>query len=98
MSHNKNTIVNTLREHAAYFAREFGVRRFGLFGSFVRGDATRKSDIDLLVEFNKPIGLFRFVSLEDRLGVLLGRRVDLATPNALKQTIKKNILSQVVYV
>lgn len=78
--------------------REYYVQRLGVFGSFVRGEETPKSDIDILVELSEPIGLFRFVGLEHKLEELLGRHVDLVTPGALKSTIKDVVLQQVIYV
>ena len=62
--------------------------RAGLFGSAARGEATEKSDIDILVEIKKPIGLFEFVRLERKLGEALGRRVDLIERSTLKPRIK----------
>lgn len=98
MKQNKQIIANTLRNNFADLTKEFGVCRFGLFGSFLHGDMTKKSDVDILVEFYRPIGLFRFLTLQYRLQDILGRQVDLATPNALKRSIKDRILSEVLYV
>ncbi len=68
-----------------------------LFGSLARGEATEESDIDLLVEFSKPIGLLRFVALKRLLGeVVLGRPVDLVTPKALKPQLRDWILKEAI--
>lgn len=75
----RETVVAVLREQRFRLAQEFGVRRIGLFGSFARGQATEASDIDLVVEFDNPIGL-RFVDLVEDLERVLGRKVDLLTP------------------
>ncbi|MFO7827650.1 MAG: nucleotidyltransferase family protein, partial [Bacteroidales bacterium] len=72
-------------------------KNIGLFGSFSNGDYTNDSDIDLLVELEKPIG-WKFFSLEIYLENVFGRKVDLVTKNALKEQIKENILQQVDYV
>lgn len=72
--------------------------KIGVFGSFVFGDYREDSDIDLLVEFKKPIGLFDFIGLENHLTDKLGRKVDLVAKNGLKRYIRKNILDSVVYV
>lgn len=64
------------------------------FGSVVRGEARADSDIDILVEFSRPIGLLAFVRLKNRLSELLGRPVDLVTPDALKPPLRDGILSE----
>ena len=65
-----------------------------LFGSVVRGEARPESDIDILVEFVRPVGLLAFVRLKHRLAELLGRPVDLVTPEALKPTLRDGILNE----
>jgi hypothetical protein len=62
----------------------FGVARLSLFGSFARDEGREDSDVDLLVEFNRPIGLFEFVRLQRQLRGQIGRRVELVTPPALR--------------
>lgn len=74
--------------------REAGVKSLKLFGSMVRGEAGPDSDIDILVEFSKPIGLLAFVGLKHRLAILLGRPVDLVTPAALKSPLREHILNE----
>lgn len=76
--------------------REFRVREIGIFGSYVRGEQRDKSDLDILVDFNKPISFFTFLALEDRLEALLGVKIDLVSKKALKPNIGKNILQEVV--
>ena len=70
----------------------------GIFGSFVRGEEKDTSDLDILVELERPVGLIKFVGLQNYLSDELGEKVDLVTKSALKPRIKKNILSEVVYV
>jgi len=77
--------------------KEFGVKRVGLFGSYARGTQRKKSDVDILVEFVRPVGLFRFLELEALLSSILGTIVDLVTKKALKPAIGKHILKEVVY-
>ena len=91
-------IEQILAQERQRLAAEYGVKRMGVFGSFARGEQTVESDIDILVEFSRPIGLFRFVELERHLAELLGAKVDLATEQALKPAIKSEILGQVIYV
>lgn len=77
--------------------RDFSVSRIGYFGSYALGNQEPDSDLDLLVEFSKPIG-WRFFTLETYLTKSLGLRVDLVTPGALIERIKESILAQVRYV
>jgi len=74
-----------------------GVRSLALFGSVVRGEAKSDSDVDILVEFSKPVGLFAFLEVKERLERLLGRRVDLVTRSALHPRLRDSILKEAVY-
>ncbi|MBI5620000.1 nucleotidyltransferase family protein [Candidatus Gottesmanbacteria bacterium] len=91
-------IQQTLKTHGNALAGRYHVRRFGVFGSVVHGDQTATSDIDVLVEFSRPIGLFQFIELEEELKALLNKDVDLVTPNALHPLIKTDVLRETVYV
>jgi len=77
--------------------RRFGVKSIAVFGSVVRGEDRPDSDIDILVEFDSPIGLLAFFRLQYHLEDLLGRRVDLVTPAALKRQLRDRILKEAVY-
>jgi predicted nucleotidyltransferase len=74
----------------------FGVTRLSLFGSFARDEGREDSDVDLLVEFGRPVGLFAFVRLQRELGARLGRRVELVTPAALRPQLRERILAEAV--
>lgn len=89
-------VMETLRHHQADLRERFGVVSLSLFGSVARDEATRRSDIDLLVEFapNRPRGLFEFVALKHMLEGLLGKPVDLVTPARIKPRLKGRILSE----
>ena len=63
----------------------------------VRGEVRPESDFDVLVEFQNPVGIFEFLRLRHRLEKLLGRRVDLVTPAALKRQLRDQILKEAVY-
>jgi uncharacterized protein len=63
-----------------------------VFGSFARGEATEESDIDLLVKFSKPIGLFGFVGVEQELEAELGRKIDLATDKMIGKYIRESVM------
>ena len=91
-------IKNILAGHREELRQKFKVKEIGVFGSFVRGEQRKRSDIDLLVEFEKPPSLFEFMDLEDYLSKLLGLKVDLVTSDALKPRIGEQILREVVYV
>ncbi len=77
----------------------YQVETIGVFGSFARGEQTKKSDIDILVGFSEPntIDLFDFIDLEDFLSSKIGVKVDLVTKSALKPLIKDQILKETVY-
>jgi predicted nucleotidyltransferase len=76
--------------------RELGVVRIAVFGSFARGEQRPDSDVDVLVELAHPIGLFEFMDLQQHLEGLLGRRVDLATPEMLHRAMKDRILLECI--
>ncbi|MBI5191602.1 MAG: nucleotidyltransferase family protein [Nitrospirae bacterium] len=76
----------------------FMVSEIGVFGSCVRGEARKKSDVDILVSFGKPVDFIEFIRLENYLAELLGAKVDLVTKGALKPRIGKRILDEVVYI
>ncbi|MBI2735607.1 MAG: nucleotidyltransferase family protein [Rhodospirillales bacterium] len=85
-----------IEAHRAELARA-GVRRLGVYGSVARGEANADSDIDILVEFHQTPDLFEFAALRDRLAEILGRPVDLTTPQALKPRMRERILHEVRY-
>ncbi len=82
-SHSRDAILRRLRESSSEINARFGVRRIGLFGSFASDTANQGSDVDLIVDFERPIGL-GFVELVEYLETLLGRRVDVLTAAGLK--------------
>jgi len=91
-------IKKTLSEEKNTLSKKYGIERIDLFGSFIRGEQDKKSDIDILVDFKEPVGLFTFVEIEEYLEKKLGRKVDLVSRKALKPTIGKYILREVLYV
>lgn len=70
----------------------------GLFGSYSRGEETEDSDIDLLVDFERPIDYFKLIDMEDYLKEKIGVEVEIVTRPALKDRIKNRILKEVSYV
>jgi len=91
-------ISRVLAGHKRELREKFNVKKIGVFGSFVRGEQRRASDVDVLVEFVGPVGFFEFLALEGYLSELLGVRVDLVSRKALKPHIGKRVLKEVVYV
>ena len=93
----RNYILLKLKELKPTLKKEFAVSEIGLFGSFSDGTFSEESDIDLLVELERPIG-WKFFSLELYLEKVFNRKVDIVTKSALKGPIKDTILNQVNYV
>ena len=91
-------IKEILKSHKAELRSKYGVREIGIFGSYVKEEQKETSDLDILVEFEKPLGLLEFVGLKNHLSDLLGVNVDLVMKKALKPTIGKRVLGEVVYV
>jgi len=91
-------IKEIIKEHRDELVEKFKVKEIGVFGSYVRGEERKTSDVDILVEFREPIGLFEFLDLEEYLTKLIGLKVDLVSKKALKPTIGQYILKEVVYV
>ncbi|MGC8720498.1 MAG: nucleotidyltransferase family protein [Thermodesulforhabdaceae bacterium] len=92
-------IIRTLNTQEELLKERYGITTIGIFGSFARDEQTEVSDIDILVEFEKPIGL-KFFELADYLEEILGVKVDLFTPNALKQKplLWKSVEEDLIYV
>ncbi len=91
-------IQGILKQKKPLLQERFKVKEIGIFGSFVRGEEKDTSDLDILVELEKPVGLIKFVSLQNYLFDELSEKVDLVMKSALKPRIKKSNLSEVVYV
>ncbi|ODS37023.1 nucleotidyltransferase [Candidatus Altiarchaeales archaeon WOR_SM1_SCG] len=92
-----NEIKQMLAEHKQELKDKFRVKEIGVFGSYIRGKETEKSDVDMLVEFYGPPG-WEFIDLEDYLSNLIGVKVDLVMKTALKPRIGKHILREVQYI
>jgi predicted nucleotidyltransferase len=88
--------IDILAEHLDELRREYGVGHLSLFGSVARNEAVPGSDVDVLVEFDRPTGLFGLFRLQDRLSELLGCPVDLGTVNSLKPRIREQVAGELV--
>ncbi len=93
---NKAQIEFKLKALMPVLIAKFNIKKIGLFGSFVSDTASQDSDIDILVDFEKTPG-WEYFDLMEFLEKELGRKVDLVTPNALKNPLKSKILNQVEY-
>ncbi len=90
-------ILATLRAHMPELRQRYGIRSLGVFGSYVHGEQKRRSDLDLLVEFDgRPLTLFKFIEIENYLSDLLDVKVDLVEKTALKPAIGRHILEEVL--
>ena len=94
----KKEIIKIIRDSKPEMESHYGVLRLGLFGSYVREKQSKRSDIDILVTFNRDIDLFDFIDLREYLESRLHIKVDLVMESALKPAIGKRILSEVEYV
>jgi uncharacterized protein len=90
-------LKKTLAEHKEELRRKFKVKEIGIFGSYVRKEQTKKSDVDMLVTFYETIDLFTFVELENYLSEILGVKVDLVMKEGIKPRLKEKILNETVY-
>ena len=91
-------IKETLAGHKNELNKSFKVQKVGVFGSYVHDKQKETSDVDILVEFEEPIGLISFVGLKNHLSDILGVKVDLVMKSALKPRIGKRIMKEVIYV
>jgi predicted nucleotidyltransferase len=89
-------IEQKLRGQKDFLESQFFVKKIGIFGSYARDEQTEESDVDVLVEFSRPVG-FAFIRLKDYLETVLGKRVDLVTENALKLIMIDSILNEVQF-
>ena len=94
----KEEIINILKKELPFLKEKYGINKIGIFGSYSKEMQDEKSDLDILVQFERPIGFFDFITLEDYLTEKLGIKVDLVTEDALKPVIKPYVMKEVMYV
>jgi uncharacterized protein len=94
----REEVIRILQKQKDELAEKFGVASLQLFGSVARDEASAVSDVDLLVEFNRPIGYFGLFALQDYLETVLGCSVDLGTSDSLRPRIKENVMKDALYV
>jgi len=92
-------LLDRLRQAIPELKQRYGITQLGVFGSYVRGEQTPNSDLDLLVEFDpdRRFGLLTFCELENQLSDRLGVKVDLVMKTGLKPRIGERILAEVQY-
>lgn len=87
-----------LKSNKEFLRQQYGVKEIGIFGSFARGEQKKKSDVDVLVEFEDMPDLIKFIELERKLQRLLGKKVDLVRKGAIREELKDSILRDVIIV
>lgn len=94
--HTLQTILQVLRQHKPELQRKYPISKLGVFGSYARGEATEKSDIDIAVEITGPMGL-NFVAMADEIEGLLGIKTDVVPLRAIKPQYLIYVQKDIVY-
>ncbi|MEW6092649.1 MAG: nucleotidyltransferase family protein [Chloroflexota bacterium] len=94
----RDVVIRILRERNSELVQQYGVKSLSLFGSVARDEGVSSSDVDLIVEFNRPVGYFGLFALQDHLEKLLGCPVDLGTPDSLKPRIRERVMGELIHV
>ena len=94
----KDDILEMLGQNMQDIKKKYKVKEIGIFGSHVRNEQKKKSDVDILVEFEEIPDLFEFIALERYLQRLLKKRVDLVRKKAIRPELKNRILKEAVYI
>jgi predicted nucleotidyltransferase len=94
----RDHVLKILAEHRDELRQQFGVKSLALFGSVARGEATETSDVDWLIEFERPVGLFHFFTVQHYLEDLSSvAQVDLVMPDALHAELREGILREAIH-
>ncbi len=91
-------IKNILNKHRNELREKYKITEIGIFGSYIRGEQKKESDIDILVEFSEPVSLLDLIGAENYISDLIGRKVDLAPKEDIRPELKRVILDEVVYI
>ncbi|MFH1612584.1 MAG: nucleotidyltransferase family protein [bacterium] len=91
-------IEKIIQKNKKELKEKYGLKKVGIFGSYVKEKQNENSDVDMLVEIKRPMGFVNFIKLENHLSQILGIKVDLVTKKALKPYIGKQILQEIRYV
>lgn len=91
-------VKKILADHRNELRQEHKIKKMGIFGSYIRGEQKKKSDIDILVEFSGAVSLLDWIGAENYLTDILGIKVDLVPKEDIRPELKKRILKEVVYI
>ena len=91
----RQEVLNIVQAHQNRL-EEFAVQDLFLFGSVARNEATAASDVDFLVNFSRPVGLFTLLGLKAFLEDVLGCNVDIGTPDSLRPHLRETVLKEVI--
>ena len=91
-------LKKVIREHRQDLEQRFKVKTIAVFGSYVRNEPKKESDIDILVEFNSPVSLLHIVSLENYLSDILGIKADVVPKKNIRKELRENILKETISV
>jgi predicted nucleotidyltransferase len=94
---NLNSIIEILQKHKSELVDKYGLSQLAIFGSYARRQERENSDVDILVEFNRPIGL-EFIDLAEELEQILQIKVDLVSKKGIKKKYLKSIETELAYV
>jgi predicted nucleotidyltransferase len=98
---SQEQVKQQLRDNYAFLSTEYGVTKIGLFGSYAKGTADEESDIDLVVEFERPLG-FKFIEMIEYLEQLLGKKVEVLTLTGIEDIripqVAQEIKASIIYV
>lgn len=98
MTKTLKKINSILEKHKSDLMKKYKLKEIGVFGSYIRGEQKKKSDLDILVDFYQVPDLFEFISLERHLNKLLKKQVDLVDKKGLRVELKNKILNEVIYI
>jgi len=94
-------VIKKLKVQYPYLSSEFGVKRIGVFGSIAKQEERKESDIDMVIEFDRPIGL-KFIALAEYMENLFGRKVDILTKDGIRnirvKSVSTDIEKDIIYV
>ena len=91
-------LKNVILKNKNRLMENYNLKSIGIFGSYIKGEESINSDLDILVDFSNPIDLFKFLELEEELQNICSKKVDLVSVKSLKPHIGRQILSEVQYI
>jgi predicted nucleotidyltransferase len=97
MKKSLDEIKDILNKHREELRQKYNITEMGIFGSYVRGEQKKRSDVDILVEIGVPVSLLTFVGIENYLAKILKTKVDLIPKDSIRPELKERILKEVVY-